>query len=47
MGIFRDLKQTTNNLSPKGTVGMAINGISIYSNADKDNKDAYVVEGKT
>jgi hypothetical protein len=47
MGIYKDLKKTIANTAPKGTVGLSINGIPIYTNADADNRDAYVYESKT
>ena len=38
---------STNSNPTKGPIGVAINGVSIYGNADANNGDAYISEGKT
>jgi hypothetical protein len=36
-----------NSSTIKGPIGMAINGIRIFSNVDAANEDAYISEGHT
>lgn len=41
-------KDGSKNTNPsKGPIGIAINGVSIYGNADAMNEDAFINEGKT
>jgi len=48
IGVWKDLNQTiTNALPVKNTIGMATNGVAIFSNTDGQNRDAYIYESST
>jgi len=44
---IKNVDGTTNSNPPKGAIGIAINGVAIYGNADATNGDAYINESKT
>jgi hypothetical protein len=44
---IKNIDGTTNTNPSKGAIGIAINGVSIYGNADATNGDAYINESKT
>ncbi|KAI8853947.1 YHYH protein-domain-containing protein [Chytridium lagenaria] len=48
IGVYTDKTQkTTNTAIPMGQLGITVNGVAIYGNADATKSDAYVTEGKT
>ena len=44
---IKNVDGTTNTNPSKGSIGIAINGVSLYGNADATNGDAFINEGKT
>lgn len=44
---IKNVDGTTNSNPSKGAIGIAINGVSLYGNADATNGDAFINEGKT
>ena len=39
------MKTTKNTNTVKGPIGMAVNGVALFGNADDLNRDAYEYEG--
>lgn len=45
VGVYLDLEQTSMNSAPvMGAIGVAFDGVAIYSNSDALNRDAYIYE---
>jgi len=44
---IKNVDGTTNSNPSKGAIGISINGVALFGNADANNGDAYINEGKT